>query len=38
MQVNDVNAFLKRFKEARKMMKKFSKMGPGALKGMMRGF
>ncbi len=35
--VADVNAFLKRFKEARKMMKKLSKMGPGGLKGLMRG-
>ena len=35
--VTDVNAFLKRFKEARKMMKKLSKMGPGGLKGLMRG-
>ncbi len=36
MQINDVNAFLKRFKDARKMMKKLTKMGPGGLKGMMR--
>ena len=34
--VNDVNAFLKRFKETRKMMKKMMKMGPGGMKDMMR--
>ncbi|MCK6547940.1 signal recognition particle protein [Myxococcota bacterium] len=35
--INDVNAFLKRFKDARKMMKRLTKMGPNALRGMMRG-
>ncbi len=35
--VADVNAFLKRFGDAKKMMKKLSKMGPGGLKGLMRG-
>ena len=34
--LNDVNAFLKRFKTMRKMMKKMMKMGPGGLKGMMQ--
>lgn len=34
--LNDVNAFLKRFKNMRKMMKKMMKMGPGGLMGMMR--
>ncbi|MEO1230192.1 MAG: signal recognition particle protein [Myxococcota bacterium] len=33
--LNDVNAFLKRFKMTRKMMKKMMKMGPGGLKSMM---
>ena len=35
--VAEVKAFRKRFKEARKMMKKLSKMGPGGLQGLMRG-
>lgn len=35
--LNEVNTFVKRFKDARKMMRKLSKMGPGGLKGMMRG-
>jgi signal recognition particle subunit SRP54 len=35
--INDVNGFLKRFKEARKVMKRLTKMGPGALRGLMRG-
>jgi signal recognition particle subunit SRP54 len=35
--INDVNAFLKRFKEARKVMKRLTRMGPGALRGLMRG-
>ncbi len=35
--INDVNSFLKRFKEARKMMKKLSKLGPGGIKNLMRG-
>ena len=38
VKVEEVNRFLKRFRDARKMMKKLSKMGPGGLKGMMRGF
>ncbi len=36
--INDVNGLLKRFKDTRKMMKKFSKLGPGGLKQLMRGF
>ncbi|MBK8012397.1 MAG: signal recognition particle protein [Deltaproteobacteria bacterium] len=35
--VAEVNSFLKRFKDAQRMMKKLSKMGPGGLKGLMRG-
>ncbi len=35
--VSEVNAFLKRFKDTRKIMKRFSKMGPGGLKNLMRG-
>ncbi len=35
--VAEVNGFLKRFTDAQKMMKKLSKMGPGGLKGLMRG-
>jgi signal recognition particle subunit SRP54 len=35
--VSEVNQFLKRFRDAKKMMKKLSKMGPGGLKGLMRG-
>ncbi|MCC7383599.1 MAG: signal recognition particle protein [Deltaproteobacteria bacterium] len=35
--VADVNAFLKRFSEAKKVMKRLAKMGPGGLKGLMRG-
>ena len=35
--VAEVNQFLKRFRDAKKMMKKLSKMGPGGLKGLMRG-
>jgi signal recognition particle subunit SRP54 len=35
--INDVNAFLKRFKEARKVMKRLTRMGPGALRSLMRG-
>jgi signal recognition particle subunit SRP54 len=35
--VADVNAFLKRFNDAKKVMKKLSKMGPGGLKNLMRG-
>jgi signal recognition particle subunit SRP54 len=34
--INDVNAFLKRFKETRKLMKKMMKGGPGGLKKMMQ--
>jgi len=34
-QVSEVNSFLKRFREARKMMKKMSKMGPGGLSQLM---
>ncbi len=34
--VNDVNAFLKRFKETQKVMKKMMKGGPAAMRGMMR--
>lgn len=37
MDIQQVNQFIKRFKDARKMMKKFSKMGPGGLKNLMRG-
>lgn len=36
--ISEVNAFLKRFKESKKMMKKLAKMGPGGLRGLMRGF
>ncbi len=36
-QVSDLNSFLKRFRDARKMMKRMSKMGPGGLAQMMRG-
>ena len=35
--VADVNAFLKRFEDAKKVMKKLSNMGPGGLRGLMRG-
>jgi signal recognition particle subunit SRP54 len=35
-QVADVNAFLKRFEDAKKVMKKLSNMGPGGLRGLMR--
>ena len=35
--VAEVNSFMKRFKDARKMMKKMSKMGPGAMNRMMKG-
>jgi signal recognition particle subunit SRP54 len=35
--INDVNSFLKRFKEARKVMKRLTRMGPSALRGLMRG-
>jgi len=35
--VADVNSFMKRFKDAQKMMKKMSKMGPGAMNRMMKG-
>jgi signal recognition particle subunit SRP54 len=34
--VTDVNAFLKRFKDARKMMKKMAKMGPGGMNQLMK--
>ena len=33
----EVNAFMKRFNDAQKMMKRMSKLGPGGLKNMMRG-
>jgi signal recognition particle subunit SRP54 len=36
--VTDVNAFMKRFNDAKKVMKRLSKLGPGGLKGLMRGF
>lgn len=36
-QVADVNAFLKRFEEAKKVMKKLTNMSPGGLRNMMRG-
>lgn len=35
--VAEVNSFMKRFKDARKMMKRMSKMGPGAMNRMMKG-
>ncbi len=35
--VTEVNAFMKRFNDAKKVMKKLSKMSPGGLKQMMRG-
>lgn len=35
--VAEVNQFLKRFRDAKKMMKKLSKTGLGGLKGLMRG-
>ena len=35
--VAEVNAFMKRFNDAKKVMKKLSKMSPGGLKNMMRG-
>jgi signal recognition particle subunit SRP54 len=35
--VSELNQFLKRFRDAKKMMKRLSKMGPGGLKGLMRG-
>jgi signal recognition particle subunit SRP54 len=36
--LEDVNAFLKRFRDTQKMMQRFAKLGPGGLKNMMRGF
>jgi signal recognition particle subunit SRP54 len=35
--VEEVNSFLKRFRDAKKVMKRVSKMGPGGLKQLMRG-
>ena len=35
--IAEVNSFLKRFKDTRKMMKKMMKMGPSGLKGLMKG-
>lgn len=35
--VADVNAFLKRFEEAKKVMKKLTNMGPGGMRNLMRG-
>ncbi len=35
--LQDVNAFLKRFKDARKMMKRMAKLGPSGLQNLMRG-
>jgi len=35
--VTEVNQFLKRFEDAKKMMKKLTNMGPGGLKNLMRG-
>jgi signal recognition particle subunit SRP54 len=35
--VPEVNSFLKRFEMSKKMMKRFAKMGPGGLRGLMRG-
>lgn len=35
--VSELNQFLKRFRDAKKMMKRMAKMGPGGLKGLMRG-
>lgn len=35
--VSELNQFLKRFRDAKKMMKRLAKMGPGGLKGLMRG-
>lgn len=35
--VSELNQFLKRFRDAKKMMKRLTKMGPGGLKGLMRG-
>lgn len=36
MELNDVNAFIKRFNETRKVMKKMMKMGPGGMAGLMK--
>lgn len=36
--VSELNQFLKRFRDAKKMMKRLAKMGPGGLKGLMGGF
>jgi signal recognition particle subunit SRP54 len=36
-ELNDVSSFLKRFKDARKMMKKMAKLGPAGLQNLMRG-
>jgi signal recognition particle subunit SRP54 len=34
--IEEVNGFLKRFKDARKMMKRFAKLGPNGLQSLMR--